>query len=275
MLRLGLLGACLSACAQPPGAVDQAIDHDAASAREPAVAAPEPTPPFEWPVPLGWRTETIPFPLGFAPGLRYDGLEEVRFAPGMFKPDREDFWTYAFVWWLSGSVAFAARTLEADLADYFEGLSLAVEHQDGFDPQQATATAVIEPVPQTKPGEALFEGTVLTHDPFATHARITLNVQIRVFRCEIEDRTVGLFLLSPQPSEHPLWGELAALRDAFRCCGRCFDRSSPTSAWLAPTGTPRRTAQRRGGREPGEAPSDQDRKLRARCLGSTSRATRI
>ena len=40
--------------------------------------------PFSMPTPEGWRTETIPFPLEFAPELEYEGLEELRFAPGMF-----------------------------------------------------------------------------------------------------------------------------------------------------------------------------------------------
>src|SRR5262245_24178101 len=39
---------------------------------------------FDWPVPAGWKHETIPFPLGFAPGLPFHGVEELRFAPGFF-----------------------------------------------------------------------------------------------------------------------------------------------------------------------------------------------
>jgi hypothetical protein len=53
--------------------------------------------PFYLPTPEGWRTETIPFPLEFAPELDYEGLEELRFAPGMFKEGSADFWSYAFV----------------------------------------------------------------------------------------------------------------------------------------------------------------------------------
>ena len=36
--------------------------------------APAPELPFHLPTPEGWRTETIPFPLGFAPELEYEGL---------------------------------------------------------------------------------------------------------------------------------------------------------------------------------------------------------
>jgi hypothetical protein len=41
---------------------------------------------FDWPVPEGWKRETIPFPLDFAPGLSFRGVEELRFAPGFFDP---------------------------------------------------------------------------------------------------------------------------------------------------------------------------------------------
>jgi hypothetical protein len=62
-------------------------------------APSKPDVPFVLPTPEGWRTETLHFPLEFAPQLPYQGLEELRFSPGMFKPGREDFWTYAFVFW--------------------------------------------------------------------------------------------------------------------------------------------------------------------------------
>src|SRR5688500_6206534 len=58
--------------------------------------------PFAWSVSPGWRTETIPFPLPFAPELPHRGLVELRFSPGMFKADSEELWTYSFVWWLEG-----------------------------------------------------------------------------------------------------------------------------------------------------------------------------
>ena len=34
------------------------------------------------PAPDEWRKETFKFPLQFAPGIPYEGLENVRFSPG-------------------------------------------------------------------------------------------------------------------------------------------------------------------------------------------------
>ena len=55
---------------------------------------PEPTtkPPSPWPVPTGFRGETIPFPLDFAPGLAHKGVEELRFAPGFVDPAAAGYW---------------------------------------------------------------------------------------------------------------------------------------------------------------------------------------
>jgi hypothetical protein len=168
-------------------------------------------------VPAGWRSETIPFPLGFAPTLPYAGVEELRFSPGMFTADSDEFWTYAFVWWLHGDVAFDAATLNADLAAYFSGLSLAVEKRESFTPQDAAAVARLSPADSAERGVARWVGPVSVYDAFATHARVELNLDVRVFRCAAQDRTVALFTVSPQPDGHAVWKQLAALRDVFRC----------------------------------------------------------
>src|SRR4051794_9456116 len=92
-----LLGAC--AAPRPPAPPPEQTRSAAAS------------PSFTLPLPPGFRTETIPFPLGFAPDLPYRGVEELRFAPGMFQPGAPDFWSYAFVWWLEGNPSFTGDSL--------------------------------------------------------------------------------------------------------------------------------------------------------------------
>ena len=51
---------------------------------------PKPTPK--------WFGERIALPpKGFAPDLGLKGIEEILFAPGMFKADQPDFFTYVFL----------------------------------------------------------------------------------------------------------------------------------------------------------------------------------
>ena len=50
-----------------------------------------------------WKGERIVLPPKFAPDMKLTGVEEIRFAPGMFKPESETFFTYVFVFALSGA----------------------------------------------------------------------------------------------------------------------------------------------------------------------------
>ncbi|MFL5348052.1 MAG: hypothetical protein ACJ8AT_24945 [Hyalangium sp.] len=179
---------------------------------------PAPEVPFALPTPEGWRTETFTLPPEFAPKLPYRGLEELRFSPGMFKPGSEDFWSYAFVFWLEGEVPFTAEQLNADLKTYFEGLSRAVEEKNTqFDPHAATVTAHLTEAKASQEGQQRFEGKVDAYDPFKTHKPLTLNLRVQVFRCAAQGRTVAFFQASPQPMTHKVWGQLERIREGFRC----------------------------------------------------------
>jgi hypothetical protein len=92
-----------------------------------ACATPRPVAPAPWPVPAGWRSEIIPFPLEFAPALAHRGKEEIRFPPGFFDPAAGDDWSYAFVWRLDDPARLDAAALGAELTAYFRGLVAAVD----------------------------------------------------------------------------------------------------------------------------------------------------
>lgn len=173
--------------------------------------------PFTLPVPEGWRTETIPFPLGFAPSLPYTGLEELRFAPGMFVPGAVDFWTYAFCWWVPEGTPLDSRLLEQDLQVYFAGLSAAVAEAEHFEAERPHYGAELLPV-RTAVGEPQrWEGKVETFDAFASRGQVILNAVIEAVPCPDAGMMAVLFRLSPQPAGHPVWKTLAQLRAGFSC----------------------------------------------------------
>jgi hypothetical protein len=80
-----------------------------------------------WPVPAGFRSETIPFPLEFAPGILHKGVEELRFAPGFFDPAAPGYWSYTFAWRTEDSAALDAAAVAGELTAYFRGLIDAVD----------------------------------------------------------------------------------------------------------------------------------------------------
>jgi len=109
----------------------------------PAPGPVQPPPPAaSWAVPEGFRQETIPFPLDFAPTLAHKGAEELRFAPGFFDPAAPGYWSYAFVWRTEDPAALDAAAVGAELTAYFRGLIAAVDeaHQIA-DPGAITVTA--------------------------------------------------------------------------------------------------------------------------------------
>ena len=197
----------------------------AAAACHKATPKPAPQPhveaTFRWPVPDGWRKETIFFPLGFAKELPFSGVEEIRFAPGMFKPGEEGFWSYAFVWWLDGRPSLGAGELEGALKRYFAGLITDVAKEKGYpiDPSRFAASVHAVPQPPAKLGHAVsaFAGTVDSYDAFATGEPIVLNVEVWVWDCGNAGKRVAMVLASPKPESERIWGALRERRDEFAC----------------------------------------------------------
>ena len=173
-----------------------------------------PAVPFHMPQPDGWRTETIPFPLEFAPDLDYKGIEELRFAPGMFNAEAEDFGSYAFVWWLPEETQISAIRLEKDLKTYFRGLATAVAADREFDPGNPKHDVQIRR--QSEEPE-VYVGFVQTFDSFVTRDAAFLMLKGVVRHCTSSQRVAVLFTLSPQPESHPIWKDLDTIQDGFRC----------------------------------------------------------
>jgi hypothetical protein len=177
-----------------------------------------PAPRFVWPAPAGWRTETIPFPLDFAPDLPYRGLEEIRFAPDFFDPGTPGYFSYAFVWWLEGRPDLGRKSLERDLARYFAGLCDAVGGRFfTFDPDRFKAT--LSAGTERAPGERFYLGAIATYDPFqkGNGREIALNVEIVTRDCPTADRRVVLVKASPKPRSDVIWKDLADIEASFRC----------------------------------------------------------
>jgi hypothetical protein len=184
-----------------------------APAPPPAVAARSAT-GFDWPVPAGWKHETIPFPLDFAPGLPFVGVEELRFAPEFFEPHASTFWSYAFAWWLEDPPSFDAPAISAVLREYFAGLASAVgKDKYPMDPGRFR----VELAPRTEKGRTILVGQVFSYDPFTTGEPIVLNVEARLRDCPRAGRRAMTFVLSPKPLADPVWDALRACESALQC----------------------------------------------------------
>jgi len=201
ILALLLLAVWVADCSSPPSAA-------------PPTQSTSSAPSLEWPVSAGWKHETIPFPLEFAPGLPFRGTEELRFAPGFFQPDSSTFWSYAFAWSLENPPTFDAPTLSPVLREYFSGLALAVgKDKYPMDPERFA----VELAPGIEGGQKVLAGHVRTYDPFTTGQPIELNLEARLRDGPQGGPPVLTFLLSTRPFDDAVWDELRACEGTLRC----------------------------------------------------------
>lgn len=131
---------------------------------------PTPAPVQPWSIPAGFRGETIPFPLDFAPGLAHKGVEELRFAPGFFDPAAPGYWSYAFVWRTEDPAALDAQALGAELTVYFRGLTEAVDEAK----QIANKDAIVAIVAQAPAAGGRATVTAHVFDAFKTKLPLDL-----------------------------------------------------------------------------------------------------
>jgi hypothetical protein len=197
------LGACGSTTAPPAPAPSPA---PAPAPKQEAAAG------FDWPLPDGWKGETIPFPLGFAPDLPYRGVEELRFPPGFFDPDSSHFWSYAFVWMIEPPIP-DVTALERDLPAYFAGLARAVS-EGRHDLAQVGFTAAIDGDESTG-----FTGTAVAFDAFTTGRTLTLHLRATATPCPTSGQSALIVLLSPRPpaEDDSVWKDLESVAAGFRC----------------------------------------------------------
>jgi len=165
--------------------------------------------------PEGWRTELISFPISFAPEIAYTGIEDIRFAPGWADKESEDFWSYAFVWYINEEPQLSPQYLSSALETYFVGIMsmIAGVERTSSDPFVQSIAAVIE-VPNAT---ASYQGRVNIYDAFFLKGRTSLNVDIQYVYCKSKEKHIVLFHFSPQPRSHPVWDTLKKVDVVIDC----------------------------------------------------------
>ncbi len=149
-----------------------------------------------------WTKEIIHFPIGFAPDIPYEGYEDLRFAAGWAKKDSPEFWTYIFAWHVNGKQMLTTQILEAHLKMYFDGLMNAVNKDKDFEVPATTASFTKK---ESVNKESDFTGKVTMHDSFHTKTTITLNILVKNYFCEEENKTIIVFKISPKGLDNEIW----------------------------------------------------------------------
>jgi len=165
--------------------------------------------PFTWPTPPGWKSETIPFPLEFAPDVPHRGVEEVRFEPRFFDPSADTYFTYSFAWLLDDAAPPSAAQLATDMRLYFTGLMRAVGKKKATYPDSAFQAQV------DADATGHYRGVVHTVDAFGDGRALVLHLDATALVCG--QKQVILVSLSPHAPDDATYQALLAQRATFRC----------------------------------------------------------
>lgn len=208
MPRPALLSAWLVAAtgcghAARPAPTPASTPTPAPAAATATATAPVPT----WAVPDGWKHETIPFPLDFAPRLAHRGVEELRFPPDFLAAGAANRWSYTFVWRLDDPAPLDAAHLANELTAYFQGLLIAVDGDRHriHDPFAIRVSAA--------PDRDRVALTAYLLDTFGDATPIEVVGHARRTACG--DGALWVFVLAPATS--PIRAELDALADQATC----------------------------------------------------------
>jgi hypothetical protein len=166
---------------------------------------------FHWETGPGWFGERIKLPPGFSPTMDWKGIEEIRFAPGMFKADQPDFFSYALVFSLESEADVSLAGLSKQILLYYQGLSSRVSAGKGRKVDVSKFTIDLKPAK----APAAYLATLKWIEPFATGKPQDLHLEIHAWKDKIRKRTYLFFCASPQSSEAPIRKTLRKIRAAF------------------------------------------------------------
>lgn len=158
--------------------------------------------------PAGWGFEAMAIPPGFAPDIKLNGSEEIRFAPGMFDTRATDYFTYVVAILADGAPELGAAELKEFLEKYYRGLSRAVGRGKGLSPDTAQMKAMVKPAPPGPDAKKRFAAEIVFFDSFTDGRKINLHVEALVVPRTATKQTCLIMLVSPSSKEAAVWHTL-------------------------------------------------------------------
>ena len=171
--------------------------------------------PYKLSFPAGWDVERFLIPIEFAPQISYKGVEDIRFTPGWGNVKSNEYWTYAFLWYLNGTPKINKKIIENNLMAYYTGLV-----GRNIKPRKIPADKIIptktfvKQVTTYKGDRKTFNGTIEMLD-YMEQKPITLNCIIHLMPYKEKNKTFIFYELSPQPFSHSILLSLNELWAGF------------------------------------------------------------
>jgi len=167
--------------------------------------------------PDGWRGETIALPPDFAPGMKLRGVEKIRFAPGMFKPESDNFFSYVFVFRLDPKENLSQKVVEREILVYYRGLAKAVGGEGMETGKFTLDLKKVEPAKGRKKSSAVIAsaGVLDWVEPFVTKKPQKLRLEFHFWKDNAERFSYVFCCASPAAFEKQIWKEMRGVRAKF------------------------------------------------------------
>jgi hypothetical protein len=155
----------------------------------------------------GGVTFFIPLPPAFSPFLPLSGDEATREPAPFYDTTSDYFFSYEFIWWLTGTPDLSTDALRDDLRTYFVGLCATTT---------PVALTLADPVPA---GSGRRAGTldVGNGGPGSCFGNPVPPATLDVSTFDCPDHKAVIIIVSPQPQSSQVWTDLRAIRDGFLC----------------------------------------------------------
>ena len=161
--------------------------------------------------PKDWGGETIKLPPPFAPGMKFRGVEKIRFAPGMFRKDSDSFFSYVFVFRVGVGQDLSLKALREEILVYYRGLAKAV----GRGTIDTTNFSLKLEKLKAAAGFDAFTGRLQWVEPFVTKQPQTLHLELHAWKGKAGKHRYLFCSASPAAPGAAIWKEMRGVRRKF------------------------------------------------------------
>jgi hypothetical protein len=173
--------------------------------------------PYTLNFPEGWGVERFLIPIEFAPQIHYKGVEDLRFAPGWPNEKSDEYWTYAFLWYLDEVPVTNEAGIQANLNAYYTGLiGRNIEKRKIPSEKIFPVKTSMKEVSAAQGDLKTFHGTIAMLD-YMAQKPITLNCVVHLKSCPGQPKGFMFYEISPKPMTDKVWTSLGLLWKTFDC----------------------------------------------------------
>lgn len=172
-------------------------------------------------VPADWKGEQISLPPSFAREMKFKGIEEARFSPGMFLEKSNTFFSYFFVFKIDPGTELTQKKIECELLTYYQGLSRTIFNSrkkkidtSGFT-CKLTKVMPVDPQKIYPQGLTEYAATVNWTEPFVTQKPQTLNLIIQAWTDKSSKHGYLFVCVSSQDLKANIWQSMQNIRNKF------------------------------------------------------------